>query len=108
MAQEKDLQEELATLKADVNKLREDVGDLLGVLRELGADKMTSAKSSLDDELERRREEIRAALSGARAKGAQAADAVEGEIAQHPLSSVMAAFGIGFLIARLLDVGRTR
>lgn len=107
MAQEKDLQEELATLKADVKKLSEDVGDLLGVLRELGVDKVNSARSSLDEELDRRRDELRTALNSARARGEKAADAVEGEIAQHPMSSVMAAFGMGFLIAKLLDVGRT-
>lgn len=106
MATETNLQEELETLKADVAKLRSDVGDLLDILKSLGAEKVNNAKDALDDELEKRRQEIRDALAGARARGERTAHAVEGEIAEHPLSSIMAAFGIGFLIAKLLDVGR--
>ena len=106
MATDTNLNEELETLKADMAKLRGDVGNLLDVLKALGLEKAGDAKASFDDELEKRREEIRDALMGARARGQQAQHAVEGEIADHPLSSVMAAFGMGFLIAKLLDVGR--
>lgn len=106
MATEPNLQEELETLKADVAKLRGDVGDLLDVLKSLGAEKWDDTKASLDDELEKRRREIRDALAGAKARGERTAQAVEGEITEHPVSSVMAAFGLGFLIAKLLDAGR--
>ena len=106
MATETNLHEEMETLKADVAKLRSDVGDLLDVLKALGAEKVGDAKATLDEQLERRREELRDALMGAKARGERAQQAVEGEIADHPLSSVMAAFGMGFLIAKLLDVGR--
>jgi len=106
MATDTNLKEELETLKADVGKLRNDVGGLLEVLKGLGAEKVGNARTSIDEELEKRRQELRDALSGAKARGERAADAVEGEISQHPLSSVMAAFGMGFLIAKLLDVGR--
>jgi ElaB/YqjD/DUF883 family membrane-anchored ribosome-binding protein len=106
MATDTNLQNELETLKADVAKLRSDVGDLVNTLKALGVEKASGAKASLDEELEKRREELRDALKGAKARGERAANAVEGEIAEHPMSSVMAAFGMGFLIAKLLDVGR--
>lgn len=106
MATDTDLHNEMETLKADVAKLRADVGDLLDVLKALGAEKVTDAKATIDEELERRRRELRDALTGMKARGDRAASAVEGEITDHPLSSVMAAFGMGFLIAKLLDVGR--
>ncbi|HKI73064.1 MAG TPA: SIMPL domain-containing protein [Pseudomonadales bacterium] len=106
MATETNLHEEFETLKEDVAKLRTDVGDLLSVLKAMGAEKVGDARESLDDELARRREELRAALKGARARGEHAAEALEGEITDHPMSSVIAAFGMGFLIAKLLDTGR--
>ncbi|MEX0943877.1 MAG: hypothetical protein WD002_15195 [Pseudomonadales bacterium] len=106
MATENNLKDEMDVLKADLAKLRGDVGELVDLLKSLGEEKVSDAKSSLDDELERRRAELRAALSGARVRGEKAVDALEGEIAQHPFSTVLAAFGIGFLVSKLLDVGR--
>lgn len=106
MATETNLNQEFETLRADVAKLRSDVGDLLDVLKALGAEKVSDARTTLDEELLKRREELRAALNGAKARGERAAQAVEGEITEHPMSSVMAAFGMGFLIAKLLDAGR--
>ena len=106
MANDSNLQQEFDTLKEDVAKLRGDVGDLLDVLRALGAEKVSDAKEGFDEELARRREELREALAGAKARGQRTAKAVEDEITEHPMSSIAAAFGIGFLIAKLLDVGR--
>ena len=106
MATESNLQAELETLKADVSKLRGDVGQLLDLLKAMGLEKLDGAKETLDEELEKRREEFREAVAGARAKGERTARAVEGEITDHPLGSVMTAFGLGFIIAKLLDVGR--
>ena len=106
MATDTNLQNELETLKADVAKLRSDVGELVDTLKALGVEKVSGAKASLDEELEKRREELRDALKGVKARGERAASAVEGEITEHPMSSVVAAFGMGFLIAKLLDVGR--
>lgn len=106
MATDSDLKAELDVLKADVAKLRGDVGDLVTLLKTLGGEKVEHAKSSLDDELERRRAELRDVLTGARSRGEQAMDAAQAEIGLHPFSTVMAAFGIGFLVSKLLDVGR--
>lgn len=106
MATDTNLHEEMETIKADVAKLRGDVGDLLDVLKALGAEKVSDAKTSIDDELEHRRQQLRAALTGAKARGERATQAVGDEITDHPLGSVVAAFGIGFLIAKLLDMGR--
>ena len=106
MTTQTEFQAELETLKADVSKLRGDVGELLDLLKAMGLEKVSGAKETLDEELEKRREEFQEALKAARARGERTARAVEGEITDHPLGSVMTAFGLGFIIAKLLDVGR--
>ncbi|HKJ74623.1 MAG TPA: hypothetical protein VKA19_10945 [Alphaproteobacteria bacterium] len=106
MATEDDLRKEFDTLKADVNKLRGDVSELVDILKELGTEKTTSAKASVDEELARQREKLRATLTDARTRGRKAAESMEGEIAEHPMSSLIAAFGLGFVIAKLLEIGR--
>lgn len=95
------LHEEMETLKADVAKLRADVSDLLDVLREIGAEKVESTKSSIEDEIRERRERLREAINRAEERGRRTSEDFERNIAQHPLSSVLAAFGLGFILAKL-------
>lgn len=104
---EKDLQEEMQTLKDDVAKLRADVSDLVGLLRDLGSEKVGEARASVEEDIEELRERLRTAVGGAKERGQKAADEVEERIAQHPLSSLLAAFGIGFIIAKLTNGGRS-
>ena len=101
---DKNLQEEMQNIKDDVAKLRADVSDLVGLLKDLGAEKAGEAKASVNEEL---RERLRQAVGGAKERGQKAADEVEERIAQHPLSSLLAAFGIGFIIAKLTNGGRS-
>lgn len=109
---EKELQDELKRLRADLNNLQNDVAGLVSTLRDLGVDKVEGLKSSVEDEIRARREELRRRLNEARSSGRKAVeDAVEGieqGIGQHPLSSLLTAFGLGFIIAKLMDLGNRR
>jgi len=100
MADEK-LKEEFDTLKGDFAKLRTDVADLLDVLKELGATRAGEARTSVEEELRARREQLREALHGAEERTRKAAKDVEDTVAEHPLSSLLAAFGVGFILAKL-------
>lgn len=67
-------------------------------------------KTSLEDEIRNRREELRRRLNEARTTGRRAVDAtvdgLEKGVEQHPLTSLLTAFGLGFVIAKLMDLGR--
>lgn len=99
------LNKEFDTLKSDVAKLRGDMASLLGTLQDLSAEKVGNAKSSVGEEYVRRRQRLRETLTGARARGERAAASVEEEIARHPVTSLVAAFGVGFVVAKLLSLG---
>lgn len=109
---ENELQDELKRLRSDLSNLQKDVADLVGMLRDLGVNKVEGMRSSIEDEIRSRREELRRRLNEARTGSRRAVeDAVEGleqGIGQHPLSSLIIAFGLGFIIAKLMDLGGRR
>jgi len=102
---DKNVQDELQTLKDDVAKLRTDVSELVGLLKDLGADKVDEARGTVEEELRARREQLRESVGRAKARGKKAADDIEEQITEHPLSSLLAAFGLGFIIAKLSGGG---
>lgn len=79
------LKTEFAELKSDVSKLTETVRDISG------------------DGLEQGRDRIRRRAQRSREQAREAVDTVESEIGERPLTSVAAAFGVGFVLGKLLD-----
>jgi len=84
--------EELVKLKKDMDQLRGDIMSLTEAFKDLGMEKG------------------RAAMARARSTGASMrddADAVRArahkEIEERPITSVLASFGVGFLVGMLLD-----
>lgn len=102
---DKNVQDELQTLKDDVAKLRADVSELVGLLKDLGAEKIDEARGTVEEQLQARREKLRESVDRAKARGKKAADDIEEQITEHPLSSLLAAFGLGFIIAKLSGGG---
>lgn len=100
--EEDNLDREVETLKEDIAKLSGDIADVLRVLQRLGAGKIDAARESLDGEAEKYGEDIRQAFQGAKARGESAAENLETEIALHPLRSVLVAFGVGYVVAKLM------
>lgn len=101
-----DLHEEIKQLKKDFTQLRGDVSDLISVLRDTGQERVENAKYGVNKELLKRREQVRSAFNKARMQGEEIYDEFEEGVADHPLSSLAMAFGLGFIIAKLIDGGR--
>ena len=106
MAASEELQDEIKRLKEDLGKLRGDVGDLLQVLRAAGLEQVAKSKDNITDELQRHREKVKAAVDKARLNSEKALDDLEENVSDHPLSAVLMAFGLGFIVAKLLNGGR--
>ena len=106
---ENDVQKELKQLKADLAKLQSDMSDLVSSLKEAGSDKAENVKSSVEDEIRHQRAELRRLLNQARSTGRRAVDdaveGIEGGVEQHPVSSLLTAFGLGFIVAKLMGLG---
>jgi len=102
------LAKELESLKADISKLRADVADLTSALKGVAAEKADTANAKLHEEIREARDELRRRIKHAREYGEQRVDEFENQVGEHPVGSVLTAFGIGFVIAKLLDLGGRR
>lgn len=100
------IRKEFNELKQDFSKLRADIADLLSAVKDAGMERAAESGASLNEELQKRRERLRSALQGARVRGEKTIDDIEEGIAEHPLSSLLMAFGLGFIVAKLINGGR--
>lgn len=108
MAANDDLRKELDKLKADLANLRSDTSNLTHAIRDLGGEKVAGMRQSVEDEVQRRRQSLRRGIEAGRERGRRALDEVEEEIGAHPYASFLAAVGVGFILAKLMDVATRR
>ena len=80
-----DLRADIDKLKSDVSTLMETLGKIAGEGRQEGARRVREARERVAAQAE------------------QSLQAVETQIAERPFISVLAAFGVGLVIGRLLD-----
>ena len=100
---EKELQAELEQMRADMEKLRADFSGVAAALKAAGKAEAASVKEHAHELMENAEEEIKRLLCVLRDKSKQGAEAVEHKVAEHPFITLVAAFGVGFLLAKLID-----
>ena len=89
------LKEDLEELRASISRIKDD----LKALRDAQAEEL---KSYARRNAERAREGVREIASEATAKTKESTEAFESLVRENPLRSVLAAFGLGLVIAQLL------
>ena len=90
---------DMERIKADLAKLREDFGDLFDSAMALGKDSAGTAREKLAAGVV----ELKKAAAVAKEKGQVVVEGAQDKIRERPLTSVLIAFGLGVLIAKLLD-----
>ena len=93
-----DLGQQLDTLRADLNQLRSDMSEMLQLLYKTGKTEASELKDKVQEEASRQAETLRRKAFTARERGEDVVDRVELMIEENPVSSVLAALGIGFLL----------
>lgn len=106
MAETDDLRQDLDNLKADMDAVRSDLADLTRAFRDIGAERLQGTRDSVEEELRRAREALGRRAEEARLRGREVRDAGERQVAEHPYGALLTALGAGFLLAKLLDLGR--
>lgn len=79
-------------LKAEFAKLREDISKITETLQRLSGEQVAGGRERAQQAADRTREQV-----------TRAADSVEEGIQHYPLTSLAAAFGVGFIVGKLLD-----
>lgn len=90
---------ELERLRADIATIRNDLRELLAATADVGRAGTTVAREKIKTGVV----EVKHAASVARQKGEEAVEGVQHTIQERPLTSVLIAFGLGLLIARIMD-----
>lgn len=88
--------DELDKLRSDVTELREDVQVLINAMKEAG---LQRGREFYDRAAERARH----AGETVRERAGEAYGSIEKEVEARPFTSILAAFGTGFVVGMLLD-----
>jgi ElaB/YqjD/DUF883 family membrane-anchored ribosome-binding protein len=102
------IRKELDALKADITQLREDIAGLTGAVRDAASDKAQKTRADTQERLRGVWEDLERKLDETLQQGKATLGNVESQVGQHPAGSLLTAFGVGFIIARLLDMGGRR
>ncbi len=100
--------EDLHNLREDFNKLREDMAHLATTLKDLGAERAQETKEQLNGQLGNARERLRERVGAGGHRGKEYYDRLGCSVSGRPMISLLTAFGIGFVIAKLFDLGNKR
>lgn len=99
----KDVKAEAGELAADVAQLKEDIKKLSASLMGLGRDGLEAAQKGGAKQLGAWRDDVDDLAKSLKKQGQHQLDAVEGQVRDRPLLTLLAAFGIGLVISRLVD-----
>jgi ElaB/YqjD/DUF883 family membrane-anchored ribosome-binding protein len=102
------IRKELDALKADIASLRQDIAGLTTAVRDAASDKAQKTRAETQERIRSTWEDLENKLDEVLAQGKATLGNVESQVGQHPAGSLLTAFGVGFLVAKLLDIGGRR
>lgn len=97
------LEKELEQLKKDMAQLRTDLSSLGEGVRKMSADAVGATQAKVRSAAHDALEEFQSKLNQAKSQGQKTMHDIEGEIRENPLASLAVAFGVGFVLSKLLD-----
>jgi ElaB/YqjD/DUF883 family membrane-anchored ribosome-binding protein len=100
---ERDLQKDLEAIKEDMAQLRSDLGELTQRLVDMGKDEISTARNRVRTRARSLGRELRETLNDTGERGLKTVESVEQLIAERPVVSLLAAFGLGLFVGKLLD-----
>jgi len=102
------LRKDLDALKEDISKMREDMVQLAATMKMVAGEKAAGAAAGAKERANQYRDEFAGKVEAAMGQGKKVVDEVDSQIGQHPFSTVLTAFGLGFAIAKLMEMGNRR
>jgi ElaB/YqjD/DUF883 family membrane-anchored ribosome-binding protein len=100
--------DEIDALKEDIAKLREDIASLASAALGAASDTLDDARAKVNGKSQEVRDEFTDKMNDGIDRGKQFLDDLDTQVTRHPVGSVLVAFGVGLLIAKLLGSGNSR
>lgn len=98
------IRKELDTLKADIAQLRQDIAGLTTAIRDQATSQAQKTKAETQERLRGAWEELEHKFDEVLEHGRSTVGDLEECVGQHPTGSLLTAFGVGFIVAKLLDL----
>lgn len=98
------IRKEMDALKADIAQLREDIVGLTHAVKSAASERVAGARTQAGEYAHGAWENIEQRFEDLVNQGKETLNKAEHKVGEHPVASVVTAFGIGFLIAKLLDM----
>lgn len=102
------IRKEVEALKADITQLRKDIAALTEAVRDVAAERVDDARTEARDRLYESWQEIEQRCEDLLEEGKASFERAGHKVGEHPAGSVLTAFGLGFIIAKLLELGGRR
>lgn len=102
------IRKDVDAIKADLAQLRKDIASLTSTMKEAASVKMEGATEGMQEKARNVWVDLEQKLEEVLKQGKEQMGNIEQQIGAHPSGSVLTAFGLGFIIAKLLDVGGRR
>jgi len=99
----KDVKADASDLAADIAQLKKDLQKLSGSIVGLGRDGLDAAQKGGAEQLGAWREDVDDLAKSLKKQGQHQLDVVEGQVRERPLLTLLAAFGVGLVVSRLID-----
>jgi ElaB/YqjD/DUF883 family membrane-anchored ribosome-binding protein len=99
----KDVKAGAADFAADIAQLKTDLEKLSASIVGRGRDGLAAAQKSGAEQLDAWHDDIDDRAKRLMKQGQHQLDAVEGQVRDRPILSLLAAFGVGLLVSRLVD-----
>ena len=100
--------EEVEVLKEDIAKLREDIASLASAVLGAASDTLGDARAKVNGKSQEAEDKFAGKLNDGIDRGKQFLDDLDTQVTRHPVGSVLVAFGVGLLIAKILGPGNSR
>ena len=97
--------DEIDALKEDIARLRDDIAKLAASVLGAASDTLDDARAKVDSKGQEARDEFMGKVDEGLDHGRQFLDDIDTRVTRHPVGSVLIAFGIGLLIAKILGSG---
>jgi ElaB/YqjD/DUF883 family membrane-anchored ribosome-binding protein len=102
------IRKELDALKADIAQLRGDIAALTAAVRDEASDKVHKTKAETEERVRGAWADLEEKLDEVLEQGRSTVGDLETRVGQHPTGSLLTAFGVGFIVAKLLELGGRR
>ena len=96
---------EIDTLKEDIARLREDIAHLASAVLNAASDTLDDAKGKVRSKSQEAGDDVMDRMKEGLDHGRQFVDDLDARVTRQPVGSVLIAFGVGLLLAKILGSG---